>query len=163
MFDINQAADLENEILNEVSLRDRFVQKPDVVSEMHMRSCKSRFRGQLFFSIPNRCDTFFFFFFCDAELNLGNLSSILLLSCSPSAYSVPGLLSDKPPLLPRSLWRGYYRTNLPSSFILWAGFTFGQTFHPLLPFILHVCTRIIRTDIPVAYIFFLPSPTDAFP
>lgn len=123
-------------------------------------SCKSRFRGQFFFLPVYQTDVTHF---CDAELNIGNFSSISLLSCSPSAYSVPGLLSDKAPLLPRSLFRGYYRTKLPSSFILLAGVTFGRTFHPpLLLFILHICIRIIQTDTPVAYILFLPLLRDAF-
>lgn len=68
--------------------------------------------------------------FCSAELN------IAFHTPSPS---YPAFLHHTPH------W-GYYRTNLPSSFILFAEVTIGQSVHPLLlPLIQLVWTRITRT------------------
>lgn len=60
--------------------------------------------------------------FCSAELNIGNQPT-------PSY----------PAFLHQTLCWGYYRTNLPSSFIIHAGVTIGQTFHPF-PFLFSFCS-----------------------
>lgn len=97
---------------------DEFSCTPHIASSSKLAWHRHGFKKQmhfednrLFFSVPNRCDTFF----CSAELNIGNLYTSPLLPSFPSSYSELGLLSDNSPLLLHSLCWGYYQTNLPSS------------------------------------------------